>query len=122
MWYNHLMSNLSIGKNGEQIAKAYLEKQGYKILEMNKRFSNLCEIDIVALDKSTLVFCEVKTRKTNVCGSPFEAITKTKYEHIKKGLYFYKLENPQYKKYRIDAVSVLLKPELKVEHLKNVKV
>ena len=114
------MSNLSTGKNGEEIAKSYLEKQGYKILEMNKRFSNLCEIDIIALDKNTLVFCEVKTRKTTVCGSPFEAITKTKLEHIKKGLYLYRLENPQYKKYRIDAVSVILNPELKVEHLKNV--
>ena len=116
------MSNLTVGQNGEQIAKTYLEKQGYKILEMNRRFSKLCEIDIIALDKNTLVFCEVKTRKTNICGSPFEAITKAKYEHIKKGIYLYRLENPQYKKYRIDAVSVILNPELKVEHLKNVSV
>ena len=114
------MNNINTGKNGEQIAKKYLEKQGYKILETNKRFSNLCEIDIIAIDKNTLVFCEVKTRKTNICGSPLEAITKTKYEHIKKGLYLFRLENPQYKKYRIDAVSVVFKPELKIEHLKNI--
>ena len=74
------MNNLSIGKNGEEIARSYLIKQGYKILEMNKRFSRFCEIDIIALDKNTLVFCEVKTRKTSICGHPLEAITKNKYQ------------------------------------------
>ena len=114
------MSNISIGKNGEEIAKKYLENKGYKILDTNKRFSKFCEIDIIALDKHTLVFVEVKTRKTDICGHPMEAITKTKYQHIKQGLYMYLRENPQYKKYRIDAISILIKPELKVEHLKNI--
>ena len=114
------MSNISLGKNGEEIAKTYLEKQGYKILEMNKRFSRYCEIDIIALDKNTVVFCEVKTRKTNICGTPMEAITKTKYENIKKGIYYYLQENPNHKKFRIDAVAVTLKPEFKIEHLKNI--
>lgn len=114
------MSNLSVGKNGEDIAKTYLEKQGYKILELNKRFSRYCEIDIIAMDKDTLVFCEVKTRKTDICGSPFEAITRTKYENIKKGLYYYLQENPKYKKFRIDAIAIILKPGFKIEHLKNI--
>ena len=114
------MSNQSIGKNGEEIARTHLEKKGYKILETNKRFSKLCEIDIIALDKDTLVFVEVKTRKTDICGHPFEAITKTKYNHIRQGLYLYLQEKPQYKKYRIDAISILLKPDVKIEHLKNI--
>jgi putative endonuclease len=114
------MSNISIGKNGEEIAQKYLLKQGYKILETNRKFSRFCEIDIIALDKGTLVFVEVKTRKSDVCGSPLEAITPTKYNHIKQGLFLYLQENPNYKKYRIDAISVLLKPEVKIEHLKNI--
>ena len=114
------MSNQSLGKNGEEIACKFLEKQGYKILETNKYFSKLCEIDIIALDRSTLVFVEVKTRKTDICGHPFEAITKTKYQNIKTGLFTYLKEHPDYKKYRIDAVSILLKPEFKIEHLKNI--
>lgn len=114
------MSNLSIGKNGEDIAKTYLEKQGYKIIELNKRFSRYCEIDIIALDRETLVFCEVKTRKTDICGSPLEAITKNKYENIKKGVFYYRQEHPQYKKFRIDAVAITLKPNIKIEHLKNI--
>lgn len=114
------MTNISLGKNGEEIAAKYLEKNGYKILETNKRFSRLCEIDIIAHDKDTLVFVEVKTRKTDICGHPLEAITRSKYNHIKQGLYIYLQENPKYKKFRIDAVSILLKPEVKIEHLKNI--
>jgi len=114
------MTNISVGKKGEELAKAYLIKNGYKIVKMNKRFSRFCEIDIIALEKDTLVFVEVKTRNSDVCGSPLEAITRSKYEHIKQGLFMYLQENPQYKKFRIDAVSVLLKPEIKIEHLKNV--
>ena len=116
------MNNLSLGKNGEEIAKTFLEKQGYKITETNKRFSKYCEIDIIALDKNTLVFCEVKTRKTNICGSPFEAITKTKYENIKKGIHYYLQEHKEYNKFRIDAIAITLKPELKIEHLKNISI
>ena len=114
------MSNISIGKKGEELAQEFLIKLGYKILETNKRFSRFCEIDIIAEDKNTLVFCEVKTRKTDICGSPFEAITKSKYQNIKKGVFFYLQENPKYKKFRIDAVSVILEPKLEIKHLKNI--
>lgn len=115
-----ILDKIKLGKNGEDIAKTYLEKQGYKILEMNKHFSRYCEVDIIALDRNTLVFCEVKTRQTNICGHPLEAITKTKYQNIKKGLFLYKQENPQYKSARIDAIAIILKPEFKIEHLKNI--
>ena len=114
------MSNISIGKNGEKLAQEYLIKNGYKIIDTNKRFSRFCEIDIIAQDKDTLVFCEVKTRKTNICGSPFEAITKSKYQNIKSGVYFYLQENPSYKKFRIDAISIILEPKLEIKHLKNI--
>ena len=116
------MSNISTGHKGEELAQQYLTKNGYKILETNKRFSRFCEIDIIAQDKDTLVFCEVKTRKTNICGSPFEAITKSKYQNIKKGLFFYLQENPNYKKFRIDAISIILEPKLEIKHLKNIHI
>lgn len=114
------MNNISTGKKGEELAYNYLIKKGYKILETNKRFSRFCEIDIIALDQKTLVFCEVKTRRTTVCGSPLEAITKTKYQNIKKGIFYYIQENPQYKNFRIDAISIVLEPKLEITHLKNI--
>ncbi len=114
------MSNISTGKKGENIAKEYLLKNGYRIIDTNVRFSRFCEIDIIASDKNALVFVEVKTRTTEICGHPFEAITKNKYQHIKQGLFMYLQEHPEFKKFRIDVISVLLKPEIKIEHLKNI--
>lgn len=114
--------NKKTGQIGEDLACDYIEKKGYKIIERNKHFSRACEIDIIALEKKTLVFIEVKTRKTTTCGSPFEAITKTKYNNIKIGLYNYLAEHKEYKQYRIDAISILLTPQIKIEHLKNISI
>lgn len=123
------MKNIEIGKKGELLAQEYLKKQGYEILETNKQFQDgvkkACEIDIIAKNKDTLVFVEVKTRSSDFCGFPLEAITKTKYENIKTGLFTYLDEIHtkhlpiKYKTFRIDAISILLTPEIKIQHLKN---
>ena len=113
------MNNRKFGNAGEDLAFRYLEKQGYKILERNKHYSRFCELDIIAQYKNTTVFIEVKTRKTDHFGAPFEAITKTKFENLKKGAQFYLSEN-KIKDYRIDVIGITLKPEMKIEHLKNV--
>lgn len=115
------MNNRKFGDAGEDLACRYLQKQGYEILERNKHYSRFCEIDIIAKDKNTTVFVEVKTRKTDSFGSPLEAITKTKYSNIKKGVLSYLAEN-RVKQYRIDVVGITLKPEIKIEHLKNIQI
>ena len=113
------MNNRKIGNAGEDLACRYLEKQGFKILERNKHYSRFCEIDIIAEFKNTIVFVEVKTRKSNDFGTPFEAISRTKYDNIKKGIQYYLSEN-KVKNYRIDVIGITLKPEMKIEHLKNI--
>ena len=113
------MNNREFGSKGEDLACEYLKKNGYEILERNKHFSNLCEIDIIAKFKDKYVFVEVKTRQTDNFGSPFEAITKTKYNNIKTGVLSYLKEN-NIKNYQIDAIAITMKPELKIEHIKNV--
>ena len=115
-----MSNNKETGKFGEDLSVKYLEEKGYKILERNRHFSSACEIDIIALKRDTLVFVEVKTRKTNFLGVPLEAITPAKYKNIKTGLYSYLALNPKYKKYRIDAVSIVLEPEVQIEHLENI--
>lgn len=115
-----MSDNKKTGQIGEDLAIEYLVNKGYKILERNKHFSRACEVDIIALDKKTLVFVEVKTRNTNTCGIPFEAITQAKYNKIKTGLFTYLSDNPQYKQYRIDGISVTLKPTVQIEHLQNI--
>lgn len=113
------MNNRKIGNAGEDLACRHLEKQGFKILERNKHYSRFCEIDIIAEFKNTIVFVEVKTRKSDNFGTPFEAISRTKYDNIKKGVQYYLSEN-KVKNYRIDVIGITLKPEIKIEHLKNI--
>ena len=115
------MPNQNTGQIGEQLACDYLEKIGYKIIERNIHFSRACELDIIALDKNnTLVAVEVKTRTSEICGNPLEAITKSKYKNIKTGLITYLQNNPKYKTYRIDAISIVLNPKIQIKHLKNI--
>ena len=78
------MSNKIKGKYGEDIAVKYLIKNGYKIVERNYHFSRYGEIDIIALDKDTLCFIEVKTRTTEKFGTGFEAVNRTKLSKIYK--------------------------------------
>jgi putative endonuclease len=72
------MANLrSLGLEGEQAAADYLQKQGCSILERN--FSTKHgEVDLIAREKNTLVFVEVKLRRTSQFGSPQEAVTRSK--------------------------------------------
>jgi len=113
------MNNRTFGNNGEDIACSYLIKNGYEILERNKHFSKLCEIDIIAKHKNQVVFVEVKTRKTDAFGTPLEAITPRKFQNIKNGVLSYLQEN-NVKDYRIDAIGITLKPQINIQHLKNI--
>lgn len=117
------LSNKEIGKLGEDLACKYLEKNGYKIIERNKHFSRFCEIDIIAQTKRTLVFVEVKTRKTNNFGTPFEAITRTKFNHIYQGALFYLNENKKtFSNFRIDVIGITLEPKEELKHLQNISI
>ena len=112
-----------LGKIGENIACKYLEENGYKIIERNKHFSKYCEIDIIAQQKNSLVFIEVKTRKNNNLGTPFYAITHQKYKNIYTGALMYLQENKiKYNSYRIDAIAIVLEPKLDIQHLQNISI
>jgi len=113
------MNKRDFGNAGEDLACEYLIKNGYEIIERNKHFSKLCEIDIIAKFKQKIVFIEVKTRKNNDYGTPMEAITKRKYENIKKGVLSYLAEH-KIRDFQIDAIGITIEPELKLTHLKNI--
>jgi len=66
-----------LGKTGEHIASDFLQKQGYRILERNYK-TRIGEIDIIARDRKTLCFVEVKARRSLIFGDPAEAVTKEK--------------------------------------------
>ena len=115
------MNNRQTGAYGEAIAKEYLSSNGYEIIDTNVHFSKFCELDIVAKKGNVISFVEVKTRKNIKLGLPLEAITKNKYDNIKKGAYFYLQQNHvKYNKFQIDVIGIVLEPELKITHLDNV--
>lgn len=81
-------SRRAVGARHEEEAARYLEQQGYQILERNF-FSRYGEIDLIAKDKDTLVFVEVKYRSGASFGDPAEAVTAKKQERIRKTARYY---------------------------------
>ena len=67
--------NQNTGKQGEFIARQFYEKECYAILEANWQAGHL-EIDIIAQNDDTVVFCEVKTRKKRLLVEPEAAVNK----------------------------------------------
>ena len=111
------MTNTKIdGVTGEQEAKNYLIKKGYKIVKMN--FScKIGEIDIIAMDKDTLVFVEVKARNTAMFGLPREAVTAKKQYKIRRiaELYLQRYSTLD-QKIRFDVIEILGD---KITHIEN---
>ncbi len=73
----------ALGAKGEQLAAEFLLKNGYEILERNFRYDR-AEIDLIAKKENTIVFCEVKTRKSNVFGVGEDAVDPKKRNQIRK--------------------------------------
>lgn len=98
--------NLEIGKSGEELAVEFLKKQGYRILTRNYK-TKLGEVDIIAKDKDTICFIEVKTRYSDKFGFPQEAVLRNKQRQISKAaLVFLKGNNLLNKKARFDVVAI----------------
>lgn len=106
---------------GEEKARKLLQQNNYQILQKNFR-SRYGEIDIIAIDKDTLVFVEVKTRFSNDFGKPEEAITKRKLRMVAKTGQFYKLTHKNLPDLlRIDAVLIEVDLLGKVERIELIK-
>ena len=95
-----------IGTEKEKLAGAYLEKNGYEIIEYNFRCRQ-GEIDIIAKDGEYLVFCEVKYRSGTKAGNPLEAVDYKKQRVISRCAFFYiTRKHWEYLPCRFDVISV----------------
>ena len=107
------------GEEGESKAVEHLRTKGYEILETNWKFGQE-EIDIIALDKKTLVIAEVKTRTTNYFGEPETFVNRQKQRHLIKAAGAYIEKNNLDAEVRFDIVSVLKNTDsFKVHHIEN---
>ncbi len=106
------MSNKSardIGKEGEELAAAYLESKGWVILDRNYFFEK-AEVDIVAVDQNTIVFVEVKKRSNTYFGHPEDYVTPAKEKNIHKAAEAWIYERKMDTAFvRFDIISVVQK-------------
>lgn len=110
-----------LGREGEELAAAYLQEQGMRVLARNWR-CRAGELDIVALDGHELVAVEVKTRRSLAYGHPFEAVTPVKLARLRALGLAWRAEHGVRFPLRIDAVAVVSDggTEPVVEHLRGV--
>lgn len=128
-WWDRLVlranrrgADWNLGRQGEQVASRFLRRKGMKIVAHSMR-NALGEIDLVAVDRRTVVFVEVKTRSSNIAGEPGEAVDHNKQRRMTgAALAFLKshrlLENPA----RFDVVTLIWSPEEsipQIEHIEN---
>lgn len=99
-----------LGKKGEEIARNYLYKKGYKILATNWRYKK-DEIDIIAKDGNFLVIVEVKTRSSNYFGEPELAVTKKKQIFLIRAAERYINLNNINTETRFDVISIIITPK-----------
>ncbi len=94
------------GQIGERSAERELRRMGYQIITRNYR-TRRGEVDLIAKDRDTLVFVEVKTRLGGAYGSPEEAITTKKQVHLVAAAQNYLQETgAENADWRIDVVIV----------------
>lgn len=118
---NHKTGNKTLGEMGELIAVTFLQGLKYAIIERNYR-CKCGEIDIIARDGRTLVFVEVKTRRTVAFGVPQLAVTPFKQRQVSKAALTWlaqkKLHNANA---RFDVVAIIQGqhggPD--IDHIKN---
>jgi putative endonuclease len=111
----------AVGAYGERLAAQHLTDAGMVLLDRNWR-CRLGEIDIVARDGGTLVFCEVKTRRGEGYGPPAAAVVATKARRLRQlAALWLKDHSVRPDEIRFDVVSVLPQPRggARVEHLRG---
>lgn len=95
-----------LGKSGEKRAKQHLLTLGYSILETNWRHGKY-EIDIIASNANTIVFVEVKTRKSDTFGEPEVFVDKKKQNFLVAAAHHYLVANNINHEARFDIIAIL---------------
>lgn len=113
-----MSKNKELGQEGECLAADYLKKKGWKIHNMNYRYSR-SEIDVIASKNDILIFVEVKTRSNTTFGLPEQFVDDKKAENIVKAAEHYILEIDWKGHIRFDIISIIKKKILEIEHIED---
>ena len=94
-----------LGRWGEQLAAEELRRRGYQVVAAGWR-CRFGEIDLIAADRKTLCFVEVKLRKSAAYGRAGEFVDRRKQEKLRTTAELYLAENPTTLQPRFDVVEV----------------
>ena len=112
----------TLGQRGEAAAAKFLQHKGYVIVARSDRM-RLGEMDLVAVDNRTVVFVEVKTRRSHEAGHPADAVDEDKQRRLTRlALTYLKRHNLLEYPARFDVVAVTwadLRHEPVIEHFEN---
>ncbi|PRY14837.1 putative endonuclease [Pontibacter ummariensis] len=111
-------SHLQTGQAGENRAAAYLQQQGYTILERNYRYKR-AEVDIIARREDLLIFVEVKTRATDRYGYPEAAVSTKKEELLLSAADAFIRETGWQHEARFDIVAITLTTPPSIHHIED---
>ena len=108
-----------LGKLGEELAVAFLQKNGYDILETNWTFQK-AEIDIVAQKENILAIVEVKTRTSIEFGLPQDFVKPKKIQLLVKAVNEYVISNDLDVEIRFDIIAIYKEDKsYKIEHIED---
>jgi putative endonuclease len=114
-----------LGRIGEDLALAHLERLGYTLVARNHRTRH-GELDLVVFDGTALVFVEVKTRRASGSGrGPWEALHERKRTQVRRMAAAFLAEvegRPRALELRFDAIGVVIDPRgrlLALDHLEG---
>jgi putative endonuclease len=111
-----------LGRIGEDLATAHMERLGYEIVARNHR-TRFGELDLICLGDSSLVFVEVKTRRGR--GQPWDALGPVKQTRVRRMAASYLAEvadRPRAKNLRFDAIGIVFDTRgrlVSLEHLQD---
>ena len=107
------------GKQGEAVARRYLEENGYKVLEANWRFHRF-ELDIIATNDEELIIVEVKTRSDNYLVAPEQAVDYRKIRRIVAASDAYTRKHNIQLPVRFDILCLIKKGQsFEIEHIED---
>jgi putative endonuclease len=105
-WLERLFPPKTLGQRGEAAAERFLRRRGYKTLARGDRIGP-GELDLVMLDRETIVFIEVKTRQSGDAGHPAEAVDQEKQRRVSKAaVTFLKRHQLLERSARFDVVAI----------------
>ncbi len=108
-----------LGKQGEAIARRYLEQHGYQILDINWQYRH-AEIDILALKDDVLAVVEVKTRTSEHYGKPEAFVSKKKIKLLMEAVNQYINQKDLDVEIRFDIIAIIKNQYREdIEHLEN---